>query len=87
MISDWHKDEDPTPGLTEVEAMALVLEARHGFHAAEVAEFFSTMHSQKGDVSRSWAWAGVADAVRRRERARVVGNDYSARAAAQAPLG
>jgi hypothetical protein len=28
----------------ECEAMAVVLEAKHGLHAAEVADFFATMH-------------------------------------------
>ena len=39
--------------------MVAVLEGRHGCWAADVAEFFSTMHSLKGDAGRSWAWAGV----------------------------
>jgi hypothetical protein len=72
MISSWHRDEDDeTPTSREVQAMATVLEARHGMHAALVAEFFSDLHGQKGDIPRSWAWAGVANAVRRREWARV----------------
>jgi len=39
--------------------------------AADVAEFFSTMHSLKGDAGRSWAWAGVAEMVRRKTEARL----------------
>lgn len=62
----WHPDADVTPTPREVEAMAEVLEGRHGVHAAEVAEFFSTQHSLSGDAGRCWAWAGVAEAVRRR---------------------
>jgi hypothetical protein len=50
--------------------MAQVLEGRHGRWAAEVAEFFSIFHSQRGDAGRSWAWTSVAETVRRRERAR-----------------
>jgi hypothetical protein len=71
MDSNWHhKDElKPTPG--EVKVMASVLEARHGIHAAEIAEFFSELHSQTGNVDRSWVWAGVADIVRRRQWARI----------------
>ncbi len=73
-MSTLHRtsEEDITPGFAEVEALAAVLESRHGQHAVEVAEFFSTFHSQSGDVGRSWAWAGVADAVRQRERARLL---------------
>jgi hypothetical protein len=63
--------EDTTPTPAEVEAMVAVLEGRHGLWAAEVAEFFSTLHSLKGDAGRSWAWAGVAELVRRRTAARL----------------
>jgi len=51
--------------------MVAVLEGRHGAWAADVAEFFSTAHSLKGDAGRSWAWAGVAEMVRRRAEARL----------------
>jgi hypothetical protein len=61
---------DETPALGEVETMVSVLEGRHGAWAAEVAEFFATFHSLKGDAARSWAWAGVAEAARRRAEAR-----------------
>ena len=50
--------------------MVAVLEGRHGVWAADVAEFFSTLHSLKGDAGRSWAWAGVAEMVRRKLEAR-----------------
>lgn len=50
--------------------MVEVLEGRHGHHAAGIADFFSTMHAMKGDAGRSWAWAGVAEAVRRRSKIR-----------------
>ena len=63
---NWHPDEDVTPTPREVEAMAEVLEGRHGIHAADVAAFFSTHHSLAGDAGRCWAWAGVAEAVKRR---------------------
>jgi hypothetical protein len=55
----------------EFEAMATVLEARHGLHAAEVADFFATLHIEKGDESRSGAWADVAERVRERQRRRL----------------
>ncbi len=71
MTTCWHPDEDATPTPREVEFMAAVLEGRHGRHAAEVADFFSTYHSQSGDAGRSWAWAGVAELVRKRERDRI----------------
>ncbi len=73
MAASWHTDEDATPTPGDVEFMAAVLEGRHGLHAAEVADFFSTVHSQKGDAGRCWAWAGVAELVRRREMTRLSG--------------
>jgi hypothetical protein len=51
----------------EFEAMATVLEARHGLHAAEVADFFACLHVEHGDESRSGAWADVAERVRQRQ--------------------
>ena len=71
MASGWHFHGDATPTPGEVEAMVAVLEGRHGAWAAEVAEFFSTAHSLKGDAGRSWAWAGVAEVARRRTAARL----------------
>lgn len=59
-------------GLREAELMAVVLEGRHGSHAADVAEFFAILHRQQGDSSRSRAWAGVARAVRKRESDRLL---------------
>lgn len=61
---------DGTPVLGEVETMVSVLEGRHGAWAADVADFFATFHSLKGDAPRSWAWAGVAEVARRRAEAR-----------------
>ena len=65
--------KDETPAFAEVDALAAVLESRHGLYAVEVAEFFSAYHNQSGDVGRSWAWAGVAESVRQRERSRLMG--------------
>ena len=70
MSQRWHPDEDATPTPHEVREMASVLEGRHGLFAAEVAEFFSTQHALGGDAGRSWAWAGVAETIRQRERRR-----------------
>jgi hypothetical protein len=56
----------------DAELMAVVLEGRHGAFAAEVADFFSLLHRQLGDASRSHAWCGVARMVRRRENDRVL---------------
>ena len=70
MATGMHSQDDVTPTPGEVEAMVSVLEGRHGIWAAEVAEFFSTFHSLKGDAGRSWAWAGVAEVARRRAEAR-----------------
>jgi hypothetical protein len=66
----WHPDEDVTPTPRDVGEMASALEGRHGIHAADVAEFFSTQHALTGDAGRSWAWAGVAETIRKRERHR-----------------
>lgn len=71
MSSRWHPQQDVTPTPVEVEAMACVLEERHGALAAAVAEFFSTYHSLSGDAGRCWAWAGVAEEIRDRERQRL----------------
>jgi hypothetical protein len=71
MTSTWQSTEDPTPNPKEVDFMATVLEGRHGLYAADVAEFFSSLHSDRGDAGRSWAWAGVAEIVRQRERKRM----------------
>ena len=69
MANTWQ----PNPSINELEcdAMAMVLEARHGFHAAAVAEFFATWHNGRGDVDRSTAWHNVASWVRARERDRL----------------
>jgi hypothetical protein len=67
-LSQLEVDMTPTPG--EVEAMVCVLEGRHGTFAADVAEFFATFHSLKGDAGRSWAWAGVAELARHRAEVR-----------------
>jgi hypothetical protein len=56
----------------EFEAMATVLEARHGLHAAEVADFFASLHIESGDESRSGAWADVAERVRQRQQDRLL---------------
>lgn len=71
MTLGWHPEQDATPTPGEVDMMAAVLEGRHGIHAAGVADFFSTLHGQNGDAGRSWAWAGVAETVRRREQKRI----------------
>ncbi len=71
MASTWHPDEDATPTPRDVEFMAATLEGRHGLLAADVAEFFASLHSERGDAGRSWAWAGVAELVRQRERKRM----------------
>ena len=51
--------------------MAAVLEGRHGVWAEKVASFFSEANAQKGDASRSWAWAAVSERVKRRTHARI----------------
>ncbi len=76
MASGWHFHEETTPTPAEVEAMVAVLESRHGVLAADVADFFSTFHSLKGDAGRSWAWAGVAEVARRKAEARQMEQAY-----------
>jgi hypothetical protein len=71
MTSGWQFQRGATPTPEEVEAMVAVLEGRHGTLAADVAEFFSSLHSLKGDTSRSCAWAGVAEMIRRNVEARL----------------
>lgn len=71
MSTGWHPDSDTTPTPADVEHIVEVLEGQHGAHAADVAEFFSTKHCLAGDAGRSWAWAGVAERVRMRARARL----------------
>ena len=72
LSSNPNISSEVTPTPREVELMALVLEGRHGVYAAEVADFFFSFHDTHGDVSRSWAWAGVASLVRQRENSRMV---------------
>jgi hypothetical protein len=55
----------------EFEVMATVLEARHGQLAAQVADFFASLHIDQGDEHRSNAWADVGERVRERERQRL----------------
>lgn len=71
MFAPWHPEQDVTPTPSEVEFMAATLEGIHGCHAASVADFFSGIHSRDGDAGRCWAWAGVAELVRVRERQRL----------------
>lgn len=65
MANVWQ--EKPSIDEPEFDAMASVLEAKHGQYAAEVADFFSVFHFQSGDESRSIAWADVAERVRERQ--------------------
>jgi hypothetical protein len=51
--------------------MAEVLEGRHGAFAAAIADFFAVYHGERGDAGRAWAWSGVAELVRHRERTRL----------------
>lgn len=72
MSSSWDPRSEATPQHCEAELMAVVLEGRHGNHAADVAEFFASLHRLQGDAGRSQAWAGVAALVRTRERERLL---------------
>ena len=70
MANDWQ--ERLSLNEPEFEAMASVLEGRHGLLAAEGADFFSAFHYQSGDEERSHVWADVAERVRDRERNRLL---------------
>jgi len=67
----WDAQTDLTPTPRNVGAMAEVLEGKYGSLAAEIADFFAIYHGEKGDAGRAWAWSGVAELVRNRERARI----------------
>jgi hypothetical protein len=67
-------DPDFIPPPQDLGAMAEVLESKHGTHAAGVADFFALYHGQKGDAPRAWAWTGIAELVRNRERERLEDN-------------
>ena len=66
-------DLDFTPPPQDLGAMAEVLEGKHGSVAAGIAEFFALYHGQRGDAGRAWAWTGIAELVRSRERDRLEG--------------
>ncbi len=55
----------------EIRTLASTLEAIHGVHAAEVAEFYADAHGQEGDRGRLRAWSTVAGLIRRRESERL----------------
>ena len=76
MATPWDFEDDVTPSKRDVVFMAEVLEGRHGLLAGEVAEFFSSFHGLRGDIGRSWAWAGVAEVVRVREADRMACQIY-----------
>jgi hypothetical protein len=62
----WHPEQDLTPTPSDVVAIAEVMEGRHGVHAEGIARFFADHHALAGDAGRSWAWAGIAEALKRR---------------------
>jgi hypothetical protein len=70
MASQGHFRTQSTSAASEIDALVAVLEGRHGIWAAEVAEFFATLHGLKGDSGRSSAWANVAEHARQRAEAR-----------------
>jgi len=69
MPNNWQHSQASTEQGPEI--MAIVLEAKHGLHAAEVADFFASLHTKRGDKSRSRAWASVAKRIRTREQERL----------------
>ncbi|MBA2126489.1 hypothetical protein DLM45_09685 [Hyphomicrobium methylovorum] len=67
----WNETLEFTPTPRDVNAMAEVLEGKHGAWAASIADFFAVYHGERGDANRSSAWSGVAELVRNRERDRL----------------
>jgi hypothetical protein len=67
MATGWHPTQGSEATRHELEAIACVLEGRHGVLAADVAEFFATAHVMARDAGRSRAWSKVATLVRVRE--------------------
>lgn len=70
MTPQWIRNPDAIPTPRDLEQVALVLEAQHGYWAEAIADFFADCHEQRGDAGRSWAWMSVADLVRERQRRR-----------------
>lgn len=70
MANVWQ--EKPFIDEPQFDAMAGVLEAKHGQYAAAVADFFSAAHAQNGDKDRAVAWADVAERVRERQYERLL---------------
>ncbi|MEO8419555.1 MAG: hypothetical protein ABI457_00030 [Hyphomicrobium sp.] len=70
MANVWQ--EKPFIDEPQFDAMAGVLEAKHGQYAAMVADFFSAAHAQNGDNGRAAAWADVAERVRERQYERLL---------------
>jgi hypothetical protein len=68
---NWPSNLDATPVPSDVEVVAATLEGQHGTLAADVADFLSAVHDQTGDAGRCWAWAGVAERVRKRAQERM----------------
>jgi hypothetical protein len=64
MTSVWQGK--PTIDEPQYDAMASILEGRHGVLAAAVADFFAAAHLQNGDEDRASAWSDVAERVRDR---------------------
>lgn len=65
-----HKQTSEWPRGAKIETMALVLEARHGELASDVAAFFSLFHEQKGNFDRQAAWADVSLHIQKRQSQR-----------------
>ena len=63
----------PEPMTKDLDALAAVLEAQHGLHAAEIADFFAALNKDQGDLGRAWAWIAVAETVRLRQKTRISG--------------
>jgi hypothetical protein len=58
-------------GAGDVDELVRLLEGRHGVWAADVAEFFATLHGLSGNAGRSLGWAAVAEFIRHRAEVRL----------------
>lgn len=70
----WTPETVNAPTTEEIEPAAAFLEARHGLHAADVADFLATHHGLMGSAERYWAWNAVARRIRKRADERIAGD-------------
>ena len=62
----------------DIREMVKTLEACHGAHAADMADYFETANELEGDADRAEAWADVASRIRLRARLRYLATTHDA---------